>query len=119
MLSIALLVIFSTCAISAEAVLSEEQIAIFERDGYVLVKGLLPNAVVQTLADAVAAAVAASPKQPSYFSNVVSGALFTADLAAPYRETAIYSQLPRAVAQLLKRNAEFDSIRVVRYVHFR
>lgn len=103
---------------TAEAVvLSEEQIATFERDGYVLVKGLLLNKHVNDLAEAVATAAAASPKQPGYFSSVHFGAIFSSNnTAAAYREVALYSQLPAAVAQLMKLNAEHENIRVLRYV---
>jgi hypothetical protein len=109
----------TTTVAAAAVVLTEEQIAAFERDGYLVAKGLLDITTVNDLAAAVAAEEAkSSSKQPGYFSVVQSGVIFLEENATAFRQAALYSQLPQAVAQLMKLNEKQENLRVLRYVGF-
>lgn len=89
------------------AVFAEEQVAAFERDGFLVVSGLLEDEV-DDLVDAGEAFVHASKKMKAYFSSIEMGMIFQAGKTAndtitrAFRQVALDSILPRAAAELMR-----------------
>lgn len=90
----------------------------FDRDGFLVVRGLLDKEIVD-LAEAGDALVEAADKSPSYFSSVEMGVVFRAgngletNVTNAFRQVAFDSILPRAVAELLHLDKS-SSVRVLR-----
>lgn len=105
-----IILLLSVVTTGAFAVLSQGQIAAYDRDGYLVAHGLLD---VTDLASAVTAAEESSPKRPGYFSSVQSGPMF-GESSKAFRDAALYSQLPTAVAELMKLDGKQETIRVLR-----
>jgi hypothetical protein len=124
-------------AADIQTVLSKDQIASYARDGYLYTKGLLSRDVIDDLSMAVHEAVLANPQHPGgYFSLLQSGGIFlnqnknenypsSPSSNSPttrannniYREVAIQSIIPNAVAELMQLNMERgDNLRLLRYV---
>jgi hypothetical protein len=106
-------------------VLSAEQIASFHRNGFLYTKGLLPSDRIDALAAAVNEATRSKSQQNSgvYFSLLQAGGIFLPNppnstaSANVYRDVAIHSILPSAVAELMQLDSERgDNLRLLRYV---
>jgi hypothetical protein len=126
-------------AADIQTVLSKDQIASYARDGYLYTKGLLSRDVIDDLSMAVHEAVLANPQHPGgYFSLLQSGGIFlnknenypsspssnssttranNSSSNNIYRQVAIQSIIPNAVAELMQLNLERgDNLRLLRYV---
>lgn len=97
---------------------SEEHHAMFERDGFLVVSGLLEEEM-DGLVNAGDLFLQATQKMKSYFSTIEMGMIFQAGKAEndtvtkAFRRVALDSILPQAVAELM-RLPKSSSVRVLR-----
>jgi len=107
----------------------DEHLEAFQREGYLVVKKLLDDTLLENLQRAAKLTVDAAPKIPFYFSVTQTGAFFgsqncTAGLdrlpcehdlqTAAFRQAALYSQLPKAAAELMQLDPVTQNLRVLR-----
>ena len=104
-------------------VLSAEQTADYQRDGYLYAPaGLLSTEQIDALAAAVQDIARSNSPLSSpgtYFSLLQSGGIFLPlnGTRHIYRDVALHSVLPMAVAELMQLDAERgDNLRLLRYV---
>lgn len=102
---------------------NEEDHAMFERDGFLVVSGLLEQEIGE-LVSAGEAFLQASQKTNGYFSSIEMGMIFQAgnvenkSITQAFRRVALDSVLPQAVAELMRLPIN-ENVRVLRYVHCR
>ncbi|KAL7569668.1 hypothetical protein ACA910_008322 [Epithemia clementina (nom. ined.)] len=122
--------IWIAAIVSAQArIFNDQQVEFFQREGYIKVSGLMDESFVGGLAEAATYTIKTSPKFHFYFSVSQSGILFgstaakdkhqneTATVSAQaFRQAALYSQFPQAVAELLKLDPGKHNLRVLRDV---
>lgn len=84
---------------------TEEQVAMFEQDGFLVVSGLLEDEIEELVA-AGETFVESSMKSQSYFSAIEMGMIFQAGkldyVTQAFRKVALDSVLPRAAAELMR-----------------
>jgi hypothetical protein len=111
-----------------DSIFDQEQHKAFQRNGFVVVSGLLDPALVQNLEHAAYLTVENTPKSKTsfYFSLTKQGAMFgsqkncTADererdvAADAFRQAALSSDLPRAAAELMQLDPEKQNLRIIR-----
>jgi hypothetical protein len=105
--------IASTCtrASATDRIFVEEQHEAFQRDGFLVISGMMDSIMVQNLDHAANLTVENSPKIPFYFSVTKQGAMFGADA---FRQAALFSDLPRAAAELMQLDPETQHLRILR-----
>jgi hypothetical protein len=109
-----------------DSIFDQEQHEAFQRDGFLVVSGMMDPIVVQNLEHAAGLTVENTPKLPFYFSVTNQGAMFgsqkncTADgierdvAADAFRHAALFSDLPRAAAELMQLDPETQELRILR-----
>lgn len=107
-------------------IFDQEQQDAFQRDGFVVVSGMMDPILVQNLEHAAYLTVEKEPKIPFYFSVTKQGAMFGSqknctangrerDVAADaFRQVALFSDLPRAAAELMQLDPETQHLRILR-----
>jgi hypothetical protein len=98
-----------------EKILTPEQVEQFEKDGYILVPGILDEDQVERLAAAAEALVQQRP--PSRFATftlVEKGCIF--DSSDEFRDVVLRSKLGALSAELMQLDPETQNCRVLRYV---
>jgi hypothetical protein len=119
----------TTCT-TQDNIFDQEQHQAFQRDGVVVVSGLMDSIMVQNLEHAASLLVEKTDENPFYFSVNKRGAMFgsssqkncTADgnecerdvAADALRQAALFSDLPRAAAELMQLDPETQNLRVLR-----
>jgi hypothetical protein len=108
------------------SIFDQEQHEAFQRDGFVVVSGMMDPILVQNLEHAAELTVENTPKIPFYFSVTKQGAMFgsekncTADgferdvAVDAFRQAALFSDLPRAAAELMQLDPETQDLRILR-----
>jgi hypothetical protein len=108
------------------SIFDQEQHKAFQRDGFVVVSGMMDPILVQNLEHAAYLTVENTPKIPFYFSVTKQGAMFgsqkncTADgcerdvAADAFRQAALFSDLPRAAAELMQLDPKTQDLRILR-----
>jgi hypothetical protein len=120
----------TTSDTSAQAsIFDQEQHEAFQRDGFMVVSGMMDPILVQNLEHAAELTVENTPKVPFYFSVTKQGVLFGSkknctadadgierDVAAvdAFRQAALFSDLPRAAAELMQLDPETQDLRILR-----
>lgn len=105
-----------------EKIFTDEDVAFFETEGYIKVSGLLDDKLVENLADAAQQTIQSSPPFPFFYSVSQTGLLFGSTQEGKYnqtttkafRDTALYSKLPQAVAELMKLDPQSHNLRILR-----
>jgi hypothetical protein len=112
--------------ITQDNIFDQAQHEAFQRDGFVVVSGMLDPILVQNLEHAANLTVEITPKIPFYFSVSKQGAIFgskkncTADgsegdvAVNAFRQAALFSDLPRAAAELMQLDPETQNVRILR-----
>jgi hypothetical protein len=112
--------------IPQDNIFDQEQHEAFQRDGFVVVSGMLDPILVQNLEHAANLTVEITPKIPFFFSVTKQGAMFgsqkncTADESEgdvavnAFRQAALFSDLPRAAAELMQLDPETQNVRILR-----
>jgi hypothetical protein len=117
-------------------IFDQEQHKAFQRDGLLVVPFMLDPILVQNLEHAASVTVENTPKIPFYFSVTKQGAMFrslensnsnsnsTADADADgnegdvaadaFRQAALFSNLPRAAAELMQLDPDTQNLRILR-----
>jgi hypothetical protein len=118
--------IHTSDTITQDKIFDQEQHEAFQRDGFVVVSGMLDPILVQNLEHAANLTVEITPKIPFYFSVSKQGAIFgskkncTADgsegdvAVNAFRQAALFSDLPRAAAELMQLDPETQNVRILR-----
>jgi hypothetical protein len=108
------------------SIFDQEQHEAFQRDGFVVVSGIMDPILVQNLEHAAELTVENTPKIPFYFSVTKQGAMFgstkncTANGREPdvavdaFRQAALFSDIPRAAAELMQLDPETQDLRILR-----
>ena len=97
---------------------TSDQIEAFERDGFIVVSGLLDE-YIDEFSRAGDSYVAGAKKMKSYFSSIEMGMIFQAGavgnstITKAFRQIAFDSVLPKAVAELM-RLPKSQRVRVLR-----
>ncbi len=97
---------------------TSDQLSMFDRDGFLIVSGLLEHEIAE-LTTAGDAYVRASKKMKAYFSSIEMGMIFQAGMMAndtttsAFRHVALDSILPRATAELMRLSAD-SNVRILR-----
>ena len=101
----------SECPATPAPVLTDQQLEEFQRDGCVVVRGLLDEKEVDR---AVREGVALTQvRKAFFFSTILKGAMYNND---GFRSLALHSRLPQAAAELMQLNPETQNVRILRYV---
>lgn len=99
-------------------ILDAEQMSDYQQDGFIVMRGILGEDLVNRLSEAGAAVAKIGQKFPAYFSVVERGMIFDSglerDATMAFRETALYSSIPKIAAQLMELDARTQSLRVLR-----
>jgi hypothetical protein len=115
-----------TTSDTQDSIFDQEQHKAFQRDGFVVVSGLMDPSLVQNLEHAADWTIENTQKIPFYFSVTKQGAMFGSqkncsadgrerDVAADaFRQAALFSDLPRAAAELMQLDPETQDLRILR-----
>ena len=136
--------LFVASAANGNRIFDDSQVAFFQREGYLKVSGLLGECLTAGLAEAARQTIETSPTFPFYYSVSQSGVLFgtpssramankhdrnnctspsfspsacstsTSNPSQSFRQAALYSKLPQAVAELMKLDPSQHNLRVLR-----
>ena len=105
----------------SERIFAREQLESFERDGFLVVSGLLDDRL-EDFVEAGETFVTNAKKMKAYFSALEMGMIFDAgksddpSVIKAFRDVVFESVLPRAVAELMKLPPT-ENVRVLRYVN--
>jgi len=119
----------ATCG--SEPIVQESLLQAYQRDGFIVMRNLLPDDLLDALCQAGEYVAMEGQKFPNYFSVVERGLLFDGGLSldpeekdlakvasakAAFRETVLYSKLPQVAAELMGLNSSYQNLRVLRCV---
>ena len=93
------------------SLLSSEQIAAFERDGYLVLSNLFDDETLQQVVS-TGEALTRTAVPGTYFSTIEKGAMYTKEA---FRSLAIRSELPQIAAELMQLNPTTQNVRILRY----
>jgi hypothetical protein len=97
--------------VDSNSIVSQEQLESFQRDGYLVVKGLFDEKELQQVVDC--GEVLSAEKQGIFFSTVLKGAMYS---HKAFRSMALHSKMPKVAAELMQLDAECQNVRILRYV---
>ena len=98
--------------------LNGEQKDAYQREGYIVMKGILNEDLVNRLSEVGAAVAKTGQTFPTYFSVVERGMIFDSGLGsnatAVFREVVFHSSIPKIAAELMQLDPLTQSLRVLR-----
>jgi hypothetical protein len=90
---------------------SQEQLESFQRDGYLVVRGLFDERELQGVIEK--GQDLSTVQAGLYFSTMFKGAMYSHEA---FRAMAVHSKMPKIAAELMQLDAGSQNIRVLRYV---
>jgi hypothetical protein len=113
---------------SDRMIFDKEQLESYERDGFIVVSGLLAEELTEKMSRAGHSIASRKQGVVPFFSVVERGLIFDGALAGVssselgldfnavdvFREAALWSKIPQAVAELMKLNPETQDVRILR-----
>jgi len=106
---------------STTQILRTDQIEAYTRDGFIVMRDLLPTELVDRLSRAGDRVAERGQKFPSFFSVVERGVLFDCGIGEPrsddtmaFREAALFSAIPQVCAELMRLDPLRQNVRVLR-----
>ena len=106
---------------SINRILGTEQIEAYARDGFIVLRDILPEDLVARLSASGALVAEVGQRFPSFFSVVERGVIFNSGIGGPrsdatmaFREVALYSLIPQIAAELMQLDPSRQNLRVLR-----
>ncbi len=103
------------------SILNMQQKNAYQRDGFILMKNVLSEDLVERLSKAGIGVAEIGQKFPAYFSVVERGVMFDSGLQSlnseatkAFRETSLYSTIPQIAAELMQLDGRSQNLRVLR-----
>jgi hypothetical protein len=90
---------------------SQEQLESFQRDGYLVVRGLFDERELQGVIEK--GQDLSTVQAGLYFSTMFKGAMYSHEA---FRAMAVHSKMPKIAAELMQLDAGSQNVRVLRYV---
>lgn len=110
---------------NSRRILSDEQLASYREDGFIVMKGVLREEIANQMALAGRAFVNRASRFPQFFSVIESGLIFDGggaafeennktQYASIFRHVALYSVIPRIAAELMELDRDDQNLRVLK-----
>jgi hypothetical protein len=111
------------------SIIDEYQLDSYQRDGFIVMSGLLSDELVDRLSEAGLALALHGQKFPEFFSVMERGVIFDGaisgtssekdaaldfSIANTFREAALYSKIPHVAAELMQLDPDQQNLRVLR-----
>jgi hypothetical protein len=122
-----------------DRMVDDYQLASYQEDGFIVMKGVLDDNLVDRMAEAARAIVERAVKYPQFFSVIENGLIFNGgghaafakeidkvkdsndepvDTTSVFRNVALYSNIPQIAAELMELDSQTQNLRILRYVKF-